>query len=190
LPHNTANLDHGFAKICLGMASHAPAARTSPGCALPLPDVILDDRVATGETVLFAKTVKYPLRRMTLLARNRSVTIQPCIDDRNERFQLGPPNRRRPTLAGRLRIRQHLADRVARNVEMLSRLTLAHATRASKAHLQVKIQGINLQALPARAKKAKWTTFTPLAAALRRRYRGLILHRRSHDTSKNPVFLV
>ncbi|MCA9896250.1 MAG: hypothetical protein KC615_24870, partial [Anaerolineae bacterium] len=33
--------------------------------------------------------------------------------------------------------------------------------------------------LPARAKKAKWTTFTPPAAALRRRHRGLILHRRS-----------
>nr|WP_232332930.1 hypothetical protein [Novosphingobium aquimarinum] len=34
--------------------------------------------------------------------------------------------------------------------------------------------------LAAIAKGKKWTTFTPPAAALRRRYRGLILHRRSH----------
>ncbi|WP_198045944.1 helix-turn-helix transcriptional regulator, partial [Novosphingobium aquimarinum] len=33
--------------------------------------------------------------------------------------------------------------------------------------------------LAAIAKGKKWTTFTPPAAALRRRYRGLILHRRS-----------
>ncbi|WP_257557219.1 TonB-dependent receptor [Sphingobium sp. CFD-2] len=65
---------------------------------------------------------------------------------------------------------------------MLRRLTLAHAARASKTHLQVKIHGIYLHALPARAKKAKWTTFTPPAAALRRRHRGLILHRRSQGT--------
>ena len=63
---------------------------------------------------------------------------------------------------------------------MLRRLALAHAARASKAHLQIKIHGIYLHALPARAKRAKWTTFTPPAATLRRRYRGLILHRRSH----------
>ncbi|WP_370275459.1 hypothetical protein, partial [Hyphomonas atlantica] len=34
--------------------------------------------------------------------------------------------------------------------------------------------------LAAIAKGKKWTTFTPPAAALRRRYRGLILQRRSH----------
>ena len=184
LLHNTADLDHGLTKICLGMAGRMRQRHEHlPAALLALSDVILDDRVAAGETVLFAKAVKYPLRRMTLLARNLTVTIKPCIDDRNERFQLGPPHRRRPAVTGGLRIRQHLADRVARYVEMLRRLTLAHAARASKTHLQVKIHGIYLHALPARAKKAKWTTFTPPAAALRRRHRGLILHRRSHRRS-------
>ena len=56
----------------------------------------------------------------------------------------------------------------------------AHAARAGKTNLQVKFHGVNPSSLLAAiAKGKKWTTFTPPAAALRRRYRGLILHRRS-----------
>jgi hypothetical protein len=66
---------------------------------------------------------------------------------------------------------------------MLRRCALAHSVRASKADLQVKFHGVNPSSLPAKlAKKEKWTTFAPPAATLRRRYRGLILHRRSQTT--------
>uniref|UniRef100_UPI0018DB9402 MFS transporter n=1 Tax=Novosphingobium aquimarinum TaxID=2682494 RepID=UPI0018DB9402 len=41
--------------------------------------------------------------------------------------------------------------------------------------------------LAAIAKGKKWTTFTPPAAALRRRYRGLILHRRSQIGLRQAV---
>ncbi|MDY7099453.1 MAG: hypothetical protein SXU28_15065, partial [Pseudomonadota bacterium] len=45
---------------------------------------------------------------------------------------------------------------------------------------------VNPSSLPAKlAKKEKWTTFAPPAATLRRRYRGLILHRRSHEQFLN-----
>src|SRR5690606_9770239 len=127
---------------------------------LPFPDVILDDRVAAGEAVLLAKTVKYPLRRMTLLARNLTVPVQPRIDDRNERFQLRPPHRSRAPVAGWLRIRQHLADRVARYVEMLRRLALAHSFIASQANPQIKFHGVNPSSLLAAiAKREKVDDF-------------------------------
>lgn len=88
-------------QICLGMAGRMRQRHEHPPAALlALSDVILDDRVAAGETVLFAKAVNNLFRRMTLLARNLTVTIKPCIDDRNERFQLGPPHRRRPAVTG------------------------------------------------------------------------------------------
>ena len=180
---HTADLDQSLAEISLCVAGgvrqrheHLPAAL------IPLPDVILDDRVASGEAMLFAKAVEHTLRRMALLARNRPVPFQPAIDDRYERFQLRSPHRGAATVTGRHRIRQHLANRVARYVEMLRCLALAHAFRTRQTNPQVKFHGVNPSSLLASfAKREKWTTFTPPAAALRRRYRGLILHRRSHS---------
>ena len=64
---------------------------------------------------------------------------------------------------------------------MLRCLALAHPFRTRQTNPQVKFHGVNPSSLLAAiAKGKKWTTFTPPAAALRRRYHGLILHRRSH----------
>ena len=58
----------------------------------PLPDIVLDDRIATGETAFVAKPVKHTLGRMALFARYVSVFIQPMVDRRNESVQLRPPD--------------------------------------------------------------------------------------------------
>ena len=59
-----------------------------PAALLALADVILDDRIAAGETMLGAQTVKYPLRRMALLAWDTAVPFKPSIDDRHKPVQL------------------------------------------------------------------------------------------------------
>ena len=56
----------------------------------------------------------------------------------------------------------------------------AHALATRQTNLLVKFHGIDLPTLPADARRQKWLDFTPPAAGLSRRYRGLILHRRSH----------
>src|SRR5690606_24020065 len=58
----------------------------------PLPNVVLDDRIAAGKAALIAKPVEHPLGRMPLLARHRTVRLQPALDDRDERIKLWPPD--------------------------------------------------------------------------------------------------
>lgn len=60
---------------------------------LSLAHVILDDRVAASEATLVTETVEHPLGRMALLARHRHVLVQPVINGRNKRIQLGPLDR-------------------------------------------------------------------------------------------------
>src|SRR5690606_12815499 len=76
----------------------------------------------------------------------------------------GRPDHRRDRRAraqtGRLGIRQHLANRVARYVEMLRCLALAHAFRARQTNPQVKFHGVNPSSLLARiAKREKVDDF-------------------------------
>ncbi len=70
---------------------------------------------------------------------------------------------------------------VARYVEMPRQHPLAHTLAARHPELPVKFHGVYLLVLPAAARREKWTTFTPLATPVWRRYRGLILHRRSQQ---------
>ncbi len=56
--------------------------------ALGIPDVILDDGLFTREAMLVAKTLEYPLRRVALLAVNRSVLFQNTVNDSREGVQL------------------------------------------------------------------------------------------------------
>jgi len=49
------------------------------------PDMILDHGVATGEAMLIAQTLKYPLGRMPLLDRRGPVSLQDRIDHRQQR---------------------------------------------------------------------------------------------------------
>ena len=85
----------------------------------------------------------------------------------------------RAPVSRRRRKRQHLANAVARNIEMPSQFPLAHPLTARQPDLQIKFHGVNLLALPAAARREKWTTFTPPAPTIGRRYRGLVLLRRS-----------
>lgn len=115
-----------------------------------------------------------------LLAMNILVAVEPAVDDRGEPIQLRPLDKRRPPEAGRDRKRHGLVDSVARNVEMARRSALAHAVGTGQTNLQTKFHGVDIQALHAAARRAKWPVFTPPEAGLSRRYRGRVLHRRSH----------
>ena len=53
-----------------------------------LTDVIFDDSITTGKTMFVAKTIKNPLRRMPLLAVDRSVRLQNAVNDSREGIQL------------------------------------------------------------------------------------------------------
>src|SRR3546814_5320626 len=64
------------------------------------------------------------------------------------RIQLRPAHRSLPPVAGWGRIRQHLANTVARYVEMPRRLALGHAVPTGDADLPIKFHGIDLPALP------------------------------------------
>jgi hypothetical protein len=112
---------------------------------LALAHVVFDDRIAAGEPMLLPEPVKHPLGRMALLARNLPIAFQPGIDDWDERIQLRAPDRSMTPIAGRLRIGHHLANAVARYVEMLRRLALAHAFRARQPNLPIKFHGENPQ---------------------------------------------
>ncbi len=59
-----------------------------PVTAFIAPHVVLDDRVAAGEAVLLLQAFEYPLGRVPLLARRRSVRCQDAVDDANKSVQL------------------------------------------------------------------------------------------------------
>ena len=66
---------------------------------------------------------------------------------------------------------------------MPGRSPLAHAVGAVQTNFPVKFHGINPQALPADARRAKWPEFSPPAAGPSRRYPGPLLQRRRQASS-------
>ena len=119
--------------------------------ALALPDIVFDDRVAAGETVLLAQPVIHALGGMALLGADLTIPVQPSVDDLGESVQLGALDRRRAAVTRRHRECHGLVDCVARDVEMTRRCALAHAVGAGQTNLPVKFHGIDLQALHAAA---------------------------------------
>lgn len=90
---NTADHHHRLTEISLRMAGRMRKRHEHFLTALfPLPDIVLDNRIAAGEPAFVAKPVKHTLGRMALFARYVSVFIQPVVDRRNERVQLRPPD--------------------------------------------------------------------------------------------------
>ena len=64
---------------------------------------------------------------------------------------------------------------------MLCSLTSAHSSRTSQTDLQIKFHGVDpLSLLRSLQKEDRWPDFTPPADELFRRFRGRLLHRRSH----------
>src|SRR5690606_39649697 len=93
-------------------------------------------RIVAGKAARIAMPVEHPLACMPLLARHRTVRLQPALDDRDERIKLCPPDLVRPSVARWHREGHHLRNRVTRDVEHPRRFPLAHAFRASLANSQ------------------------------------------------------
>ena len=87
--------------------------------------VIVDDGLSTGEAILIAETLEDPLRRMALLAVNRSVICQNTVNDIPERVQLRALRWLVTTVARGLRMSEHLLHRLSRNAKPTCRLALA-----------------------------------------------------------------
>lgn len=148
-PLNTAYDDDGLAKIGLGVPGWV-RQRHEHLTATPfaLPHIILHDRVAADETVLIAKPLEHPLRRVPLLVMDLPIAFQPTIDDPGEGIQLWPLDRCRPPITGRDRERHHLPDAVARDIEMPRCFSLAHALSTGQPNLPIQVHGKNPPALP------------------------------------------
>jgi len=135
---DTADHDYRLAEIGLGvpgrMRQRYEHLATAP---FALPHVILHDRIAAGEPVLITKPLEHPLRRVPLLAMNLPIAVQPSVYDPGEGIQLRPFDRRRPPISGRDREYHHLSYAVARDVEMPSRFSLAHALSTGQPNLPI-----------------------------------------------------
>ena len=133
-----------------------------PAAPLMLAHIGLHDRVAAGEPLAIvartngatrlaiSQTVKDPPRRVTLLAGAVRILAQPSVDDLGEPVELRPFHRRRPPVAGRHRVDDHLAHALARDPEMARDRPLAHALpEIGAANLPIQLHGENAPALPA-----------------------------------------
>src|SRR5690606_3947815 len=94
LPLHAANHHHRLAKVSLRMAGRMRQQHEHfLATLLPLAYVVLDDRVAASKPTFVTKPVEHPLGRMALLAWRLHVFIEPMIDGRYKRLQLGPSDR-------------------------------------------------------------------------------------------------
>ena len=106
--------DHRLAEVGLRM-SRRVCQRHEHLAASPflLAQVILDDRVATGEPMLITQPFENPFGRMALLAVPALILGERGIDDLDKPVQLRPLDRRLAPVSRRHRETQHLPDAVA-----------------------------------------------------------------------------
>src|ERR1019366_4430302 len=97
-----------FARRMRQRNEHLPAVQ------LRRPHVVLHDRVAANETVLFLQPLKDPLRCVPLLRRSLLVIFQNGVDHTQPRPQLGTLDRLLSLVAWRHRVLQHLPYRLPR----------------------------------------------------------------------------
>ena len=171
-----------LAKVRLGIARrmrqrHKHLPETTP----PFPDVILDDGLSTRKAMLVAKPLKYPLRRVPLLAVNRSVRFQNTLNDIRERIQLRALRWLVAAVARGLRMPEHLLYRLSRNAKPTRRISLAQTINmACQTDAEIKLHRIH----PPTFHPEKGPKATGGRVLLRprlgksRRLRGLICHRR------------
>jgi hypothetical protein len=79
------------------------------------PHVVLHDRVAARELMLFSEPIEYPLGRMPLLGRPPLVIVQNGVDDAYPRPKLRPPDRLLSLVAWWHRVLQHLPNHLSRH---------------------------------------------------------------------------
>ncbi len=117
-----------LAKVRLGVARRMRQRHEYLAVATaPFANVILDDGLPTREAMLVAKTLKYPLRCVALLAVDRPVFLQDTIDDVREEVQLWALRRLPAPIAWRDRMRQNLGHRLAVDPEPPSRFPTAQS---------------------------------------------------------------
>ena len=117
-----------LAKVRLGMARRMRQRYEHlPETTAPFPNVILDDGLPTREAMLVAKTLEDPLRRVALLAVNRSVLFQNTVNDSREGVQLRALRSLAAAVARRLRLPEHLLYRLSRHAKPTRRLSLAQS---------------------------------------------------------------
>jgi len=80
--------------------------------------VVLHDRVAARETVLFLQPLENPLRAVSLFSWPLLVVVQNGVDDAQPRPQLRPLDRLLPLVTGRHRVLQHLPHRISRKPKL------------------------------------------------------------------------
>jgi len=122
---------------------HLPSTQRS--CA----HVILHDRVAAPEPVLFPKPVEDPLRCMPLLDRSLPVVFQNGVDDAQPRPQLRALHRLQPLISRRNRIAKHLPDRLGRDPKLPRYLTLAASIHQHRTpHTPIKLHSEHPSGVP------------------------------------------
>jgi hypothetical protein len=134
------------------------------------PNVVFDGGVASIKPALIAQPFKYALGCVALLTGTTLIFGQPMIYLFRVRIQLRTLNRNRPSITGRLRIRQHLRNTIPADTKIPGNLTPTQpALKMSAPYLQIQIHGKYPHALPnfERAKMddfyaARDTTMTPL----------------------------
>jgi len=116
-----------LAKVRLGMPRRVRQRHEHlPQTTAPFANVILYDRLLTREAMFVAKTLEDPLRRMPLLAVNRSVLFQNTVDDIRERGQLRALRWLASPISRWFRMPQHLPHRLTRYAKSTGRFPLAN----------------------------------------------------------------
>ena len=115
-----------LAKIRLGMTRRVRQWHEHlPQTTAPFANVILYDRLLAREAMFVAKTLEDPLRRVMLLAVNRSVLFQNTVDDIREGGQLRALRWLASPISRWLRMPQHLPHRLTRYAKPTGSLSLA-----------------------------------------------------------------
>ena len=96
-----------------------------PPTQLRRPHIVLHNRLAARESVLFSETIEDPLRRVPLLGGTCLVLFDNRVDHANPRPQLRTLHRLLPLIPRWHRIRQHLPNRLARDPKLPRNPTLA-----------------------------------------------------------------
>jgi len=103
-----------------------------PGVQLFAAHIVLHDRVAARESVLFLQPLEDPLGCVPLLHWSLLVIFQNGVDHSQPRTQLGPIDRLLPLVAWRHRILQHLPYRLSRKPKLLGYRSLTLALNTNR----------------------------------------------------------
>ena len=145
--------NHGFAEIRLGVAGGMCQWHKHLPTAPPMfTDIGLDRRVAAAKLVLVAQPFKDALGGVALFAGTVQIVLQPLINEAGEAIKFGPPDLRRPLIAGWHREHHHLLHARTRYPEMAGGLPFAHPAPTREADLPIKFYAENTPALPANSK--------------------------------------